>query len=242
MVVDSDAVNRPSMVYWFLDMKKTNAPDFDKFESTKPGFRIIDILDGPRNIMRRMYNWVIAWAEKPSAEKALGGLAFAESSFFPIPPDPLLIAMVTARPHKWLRLATITTLGSVVGGAFGYIIGAGLHETVGKFIVDTYGLQAEFARVGQWYDEYTVLAVIIAGFTPIPYKLFSIAAGVFAVNLPLFLLASAIGRVGRFFLVAFLMHLFGKRYKDTIEKYIDILGFAFIVLLVLGVLAVKYLF
>lgn len=223
-------------------MKKTNGPDFDEFESTKPGFKLINILDGPRNIMRRMYNWVIAWAEKPSAEKALGGLAFAESSFFPIPPDPLLIAMVTARPHKWIRLTLITTVGSVIGGVFGYIIGAGLNETIGKFIVETYSLQSEFAQVGQWYDEYTVLAVIIAGFTPIPYKLFSIAAGVFAVNLPLFVLASFIGRGGRFVLVAFLMHHFGKRYKDTIEKYIDILGFAFIVLLVIGFVSIKYLF
>lgn len=228
--------------YTILDMKKATGPDYDKFESTKPAFKLIDILDGPRNIMRRMYNWVISWAEKPSAEKALGGLSFAESSFFPIPPDPLLIAMVTARPHKWVRLALITTISSVIGGIFGYIIGAGLHETVGKWIVETYHLQQEFTQVGQWYDEYTVLAVIIAGFTPIPYKLFSIAAGVFAVNLPLFILASIIGRGGRFVLVAFLMHHFGKRYKDTIAKYIDILGFAFIILLVLGVVAVKYLF
>lgn len=223
-------------------MKKQNAPDFEAFEETKPGFRLIDILDGPRDVMRRMYTWVIGWAEKKSAEKALISLSFAESSFFPIPPDPLLIAMVTARPHKWVRLAIMTTTASVIGGAFGYLIGAFLQDTVGTWLIETYHLQAEFAQVGIWYGTYTVLAVIVAGFTPIPYKLFSIAAGVFAVNLPLFIAASFVGRGGRFFLVSFLMHHFGKRYKDKVEKYIDILGFAFIALVILGVVAVKYLF
>lgn len=230
------------MLYYAQYMsKKNNAPKYDEFEATKPGFKLINLLDGPRNIMRKMYTWVVGWAEKPSAEKALGGLSFAESSFFPIPPDPLLIAMVVARPKKWLRLALITTGASVVGGVFGYIIGSGLQETVGKLIIDTYHLQSEFARVGDLYAEYTVLAVVVAGFTPIPYKLFSIAAGVFAVNLPLFVAASFVGRGGRFFLVAFLMHYFGERYKDTIEKYIDVLGFAFIVLVIVGVAVLKFL-
>lgn len=223
-------------------MKKPSAPEYEAFEETKPGFKLINVLDGPRNTMRRMYAWVIGWAEKKSAEKALASLAFAESSFFPIPPDPLLIAMVTARPHKWVRIALITTASSVVGGAFGYLIGAFLQDTIGRWLIEAYHLQAEFTQVGAWYDEYTVLAVVVAGFTPIPYKLFSIAAGVFAVNLPLFLVASFIGRGGRFFLVALLMHHFGKRYKDKVEKYIDILGFAFIALVILGVVAVKYLF
>ena len=223
-------------------MKKRGAPNYSDFESTKPAWKLVNILDGPRNIMRKMYNWVIGWAEKPSAEKALGGLSFAESSFFPIPPDPLLIAMVTARPNRWVRLALITTVASVVGGIVGYFIGMFLQDTVGVWIIETYHLQSEFATLGGIYATYTVLAVVVAGFTPIPYKLFSIAAGVFAVNLPLFILASFIGRGGRFFLVAALMFFFGSRYKDKIEKYIDILGFAFIALVVLGVVALKFLF
>ncbi len=150
--------------------------------------------------------------------------------------------MVTAKPNKWLRFAIITTVASVIGGVFGYIIGAGLQETIGRLIIDTYHLQEEFITVGGLYAEYTFLAVIVAGFTPIPYKLFSIAAGVFAVNLPLFALASFVGRGGRFFLVAYLMHHFGKRYKDKIEKYIDTLGFVFIILIILGFIAVKFLF
>tara|TARA_B100001245_G_scaffold16253_1_gene10779 strand:+ start:3516 stop:4190 length:675 start_codon:yes stop_codon:yes gene_type:complete len=221
--------------------KRKNAPDYKKFQETKPDFWLINLFNGPRRWMRNSYNWVISWAERKQAEKALAGLSFAESSFFPIPPDPLLIAMVTARPHKWLRLALITTIGSVIGGIFGYIIGAGLQETVGKLIIDTYHLQEQFVTVENLYNEYTFLAVIVAGFTPIPYKLFSIAAGIFAINLPLFALASFIGRGGRFFLVAYLMHHFGRRYKDKIEKYIDILGFVFIALIVLGFIAVKVL-
>lgn len=221
--------------------KKPKAPDYDSFEDTKPTFWLIGLFDKPRNWMRRLYAWVVSWADKKSAERALAGLSFAESSFFPIPPDPLLIALVTAKPKKWLRLAAITTAASVVGGVFGYVIGAGLQETIGKLIINTYGLQEEFIRVGELYDKYTVLVVIIAGFTPIPYKLFSITAGVFSVSLPLFALASIVGRGGRFFLVAFLMNVFGKRYGEQIEKYIDILGFAFIGLLIGGLVVVKFL-
>lgn len=222
-------------------MKNQNAPDYDKFDDTKPGLKLLSFFNAPRRWIRSVYSWVISWAERPSAEKALGGLSFAESSFFPIPPDPLLIAMVTARPNKWVRLALITTAGSVVGGAFGYIIGAGLQDTVGNWIITTYHLQEEFANLAGIYAEYTFFAVLLAGFTPIPYKLFSIAAGVFAINFPLFVLASIFGRGGRFFLVSYLMHHFGKRYKDKIEKYIDILGFAFVFLVIIGIVAVQYL-
>ncbi len=221
--------------------RRSNAPDYESLDDTRPILWLLNLFEKPRALIRRLYAWVISWSEKKQAERALAGLSFAESSFFPIPPDPLLIAMVTARPHKWVRLATIATAASIVGGIFGYFIGAALQETVGRWIIDTYGLQEQFLRVGELYNEYTVLAVVIAGFTPIPYKLFSITAGVFAVNLPLFVLASLIGRSGRFFLVGFLMHQFGKRYKDTIERYIDTLGFLFIILVVLGVMAVKYM-
>ncbi|PID30494.1 cytochrome B [Candidatus Saccharibacteria bacterium] len=220
--------------------KSSNAPDYDQLDDTRPLLWFLNLFQKPRSAIRRLYNWVIGWSEKKQAEQALAGLSFAESSFFPIPPDPLLIAMVTARPHKWRRLAFIATTASVIGGMFGYFIGTALQETVGNWLINVYHLQEQFLRVGELYDKYTVLAVIVAGFTPIPYKLFSIAAGVFAVNLPLFAAASFVGRGGRFFLVGFLMHHFGKRYKDKIEKYIDTLGVLFILLLVLGIVAVKY--
>lgn len=220
-------------------MKKSNAPDYEDFESTKLSFRLINLLDGPRNIMRRMYNWVVSWSEKPSAEKALGGLSFAESSFFPIPPDPLLIAMVVARPKKWLRFATITTATSVAGGMFGYLIGFIAIGAVMPIIVNV-GYEDAYKSAVEWFKEYGALAVIVAGFTPIPYKIFTIAGGAAMMSFPLFVIGSIIGRGGRFYLVAYLMYHFGRRYKDQIEKYVDILGIAFVVLLVLGFVFIKY--
>lgn len=207
-----------------------NAPDYEEFEKTKPDLTIINWLSAPRRWMRNTYKWMISWSEKPQAEKALAGLTFAESSFFPIPPDPLLIAMVTARPKKWLRLATITTVSSVAGGVFGYIIGMLAIAAVMPVIISV-GYEDAYNTAVQWFADYGALAVIIAGFTPIPYKVFTIAGGAAAMSLPLFVIGSFIGRGGRFYLVAFLMHHLGRRYKDKIEKYIDILGLAFVVLL-----------
>lgn len=220
-------------------MKKTNAPDYEDFESTRPGYKLINLLDGPRNIMRSMYNWVVSWSEKPSAEKALGGLSFAESSFFPIPPDPLLIAMVVSQPKKWLRFATITTVSSVAGGAFGYLIGAVAIAAVMPIIISV-GYESAYHSAVDWFDKYGALAVIVAGFTPIPYKVFTIAGGAAMMSFPLFVLGSILGRGGRFYLVAFLMYHLGRRYKDKIEKYIDILGLAFVALLIAGFIVIKY--
>lgn len=188
-----------------------------------------------------MYRWVVGWSEGKNAERALGGIAFAESSVFPIPPDPLLIAMTTVQPKKYLRFAAICTIASVLGGALGYFIGVGLFETVGRWVIDTYSLHSEFEIIGQRYSENAFLAIFTAAFTPIPYKLIAISAGVFHVNLLVFIIASIIGRGGRFFAVALAMHHFGKRYKDTIEKYIDLLSLAFTALVILGFVAIRYL-
>lgn len=207
---------------------------------TKPMLWFLSLFHGTRTFIRRMYGWVIGWAEKPQAEKALAGVAFAESSFFPIPPDPLLITMVLAKPKRYVRFALICLVGSVVGGMFGYFIGVGLFETVGQWIIDTYHLQEDFVSVGNLYAANALLALFTAAFTPIPYKLFAIAAGVFAISFPVFVLASVVGRGGRFFLVAILMHHFGKRYKDKIEKYVDVLGIIFVALVIIGVLAVRF--
>lgn len=219
--------------------KPPTAPDYESFDDTKPGLKFLDLLAAPRRWIRRMYRWVVGWAEKPQAEKALAGLSFAESSFFPIPPDPLLIAMVTARPKKWLRLATITTLASVAGGLLGYLIGFLAITAVMPIIIQV-GYEEAYYSAVEWFAQYGALAVIVAGFTPIPYKVFTIAGGAANMFLPLFIIGSFIGRGGRFYLVAFLMHHLGRRYKDKIEKYIDILGFAFIALLVLGFVVIRY--
>lgn len=192
-------------------------------------------------MIRKMYGWVVGWAETKRAEQALAGVSFVESSFFPIPPDPLLIAMVMARPASFLRHAAICTVASVFGGMFGYVIGLLLFSTIGAWIVNTYGLQEEFVYIGQRYQDNAFLTVFTAAFTPIPYKLITIAGGVFHINFLMFVLASFIGRGMRFFLVATFMYHLGQRYKDSIEKYIDILSIVFVALLILGFFALKYL-
>lgn len=206
-----------------------------------PLLGLLSLLQWPRKMVHRLYGWVIGWAEKKSAERALAGISFVESSFFPIPPDPLLIAMTLSRPQKYLRIATICTVASVLGGMFGYFIGFALFETVGQWVIDTYHLQEDFERLGGWFEQNALLAVFAAAFTPIPYKLISISAGVFGVNFPVFVIASIVGRGARFYLVAWLMHHFGKRYKEKIEKYIDVLSLLFVLLIVGGVLALRYI-
>lgn len=201
----------------------------------------MSIFSWPRKKIRQAYAWVVGWSDKPSAEKALAGIAFAESSFFPIPPDPLLITLTIAKPSKYLRFAAITTAASIMGGILGYFIGVGLFETVGQWVIDTYHLHSEFEYIEGRYAASAFIAIFAAAFTPIPYKLITISAGVFGVNFVVFLLASILGRGMRFFLVATLMHHFGVKYKDQIEKYIDIISIVFVVLLIGGVVVLKQL-
>lgn len=217
-----------------LKDQNSNAPRFSSFLALKPVALFISLFNWPRRMIRSLYSWVVGWAQTPQAEKALGGIAFAESSFFPIPPDPLLIAMVISQPAKFLRYAIICTSGSVVGGLFGYFIGAVLFGTIGQWIIDTYHLEAAFVAVSDRYNQNAFLTVFTAAFTPIPYKIITITAGVFHIQFISFIIASVLGRGTRFFLVAFFMHYFGRRYKDTIEQYIDIFSLIFVALLVLG--------
>ncbi|QQS61236.1 MAG: DedA family protein [Candidatus Moraniibacteriota bacterium] len=218
-----------------------DAPRFQKFIQSKPVLFSLSLLNWPRKKIRSLYTWVVGWAETKRAEQALATLSFAESSFFPIPPDPLLIAMVMANPSHFLRHAAICTVSSALGGILGYAIGVLLFSSVGLWIVNTYGLQEEFILIGNKYEANAFLTVFTAAFTPIPYKLITIAAGVFKINFLSFVIASLIGRGMRFFLVAFLMHHLGRRYKDSIEKYIDILSLVFVALIILGFMTLKYL-
>lgn len=188
----------------------------------------------PSRGMRKLYDWTIHWSKTKYAKVSLFGLAFAESSFFPIPPDVLLIAMTVADRYKWWLLASITTIGSVLGGIFGYYIGFTLFETVGKPIVDLYHLQKYFEVVQIKYDQNAFLAVFTAAFTPIPFKVFTIAGGVFQIPLTSLILGSILGRAGRFFLVAGLLRIFGQRVADAIEKYFDIFSLIFMALLIGG--------
>ena len=200
-----------------------------------------NIIRLPLRFFKHLYTWTLHWAKTPQAPYALFGIAFIESSFFPIPPDILLIAMVVAKREKWLRDAAICTIGSVCGALFGYFIGWSLYETVGKVIVNAYHLQPMMDLVGQKYADNAFLTVFTAAFTPIPYKVITIAAGLFRISIVTLIIASIIGRAGRFFMVAGALRIYGERIAKSIEKYFDIFSIVFILLLIGGFLALKYL-
>jgi len=187
----------------------------------------------PKSPIRRLYQWFLQWADKPNAEKALFGFSFAESSFFPIPPDPLLMAMVFAKTKRWIRYAAITTVASILGGIRGIIIGVGLFESLGNWILDTYHLHEEYAELGVNYENNAFVAVLAAAMTPIPYKIITISAGAFKINFVSFIIASIIGRSARFFGVSALASYLGKKHKEKIERYIDFISLGLVILLVL---------
>ena len=192
-------------------------------------------------IHRRLYDWVLSWAETPYGALALFALAFAESSFFPIPPDVLLIALVLGSPARWWRFGALCTVGSVIGGVAGYLIGMFLMDSVGLKIIDFYHAHAYYEQVQQWYLRYDVWIVFVAAFTPIPYKVFTIASGAFDMNLLGFCAVSIVGRGARFFLVAGLLRAAGERMKRFIDKYFDLLAVAFVLLLIGGFALIKLL-
>jgi len=162
-------------------------------------------------LLRRLYDWVLSWAHKKYSSFALFVLAFTESSFFPIPPDVLQIALSVSKPKNSFIYALISSIGSVLGGILGYFIGFFLFDSVGKLIIGSLGYQAQFDAVGNLYKSYAFLAILTAAFTPIPYKVFTIAAGFWNVGLMPLITASIIGRSARFFLVASLFYFFGPK-------------------------------
>ncbi|MGA9178678.1 MAG: YqaA family protein [Desulfobacterales bacterium] len=192
-------------------------------------------------MLRRLYDWVLHWAETPYGSWALFLLAFSESSFFPIPPDILLIALAVAIPKKSLKYALICSAGSVLGGCFGYLIGWQFMASIGTRIVDFYGLTAKVEYIEVLYNKYDAWAVAIAGFTPIPYKVFTIAAGAFKINFSVFVVASLVSRSARFFIVGGLIYIFGPSIQSFIDKYFNVLAIAFTILLIAGFLIIKYL-
>jgi len=194
-----------------------------------------------RGWMRRLYDWVLHWADTPYGPAALFLLALAESSFFPVPPDPLLIALCLGATRRSLRFATSATVASVIGGVVGYAIGAGSWHLVGDwFFAYVPGVSpAAFARVQALYDRWDFWAVFLAGLTPIPYKVFTLSAGVFGIDFPVFVLASVLSRGLRFFVVAGLIYRFGAPIARFIDRYFDLLAIAFGVLLVGGFVVIK---
>lgn len=185
-------------------------------------------------MIRRLYDWTMRAAAGPRAEQALGAVAFAESSFFPVPPDVMIIPMVLARPRAAWRIATIATAASVAGGLFGYLIGAALFETVGRVLIELYGYADEFARFQMLYHDYGFWIVLIGGLTPFPYKVVTIASGVASYPLLPFILGSVATRGARFFLEAALLRWFGPPLRAFIERWLGWLATAFVLLLIGG--------
>lgn len=191
--------------------------------------------------LRRLYDWVLRFESSPHSGRALFGLAFAEASFFPVPPDVLLMAMCLSAPARAFRYALICSLGSALGGVAGYAIGWFLWlEVKGIFFTYIFS-EAAFDRVAAMYQDNAFLAVFTAGFTPIPYKVFTLAAGVFQVSFAVFVGASLVSRSARFFLVAGLLKYIGPTVKATIDRHFNWLSLAFMALLIGGFVAVKYL-
>tara|TARA_B100000579_G_C22807618_1_gene843374 strand:- start:564 stop:1142 length:579 start_codon:yes stop_codon:yes gene_type:complete len=191
-------------------------------------------------ILKKLYDKILELSAKPKAEKILALVAFAESSFFPLPPDLLLIPMSLARPLKWIRLALITTLFSVLGGLLGYFIGVFLWETIGQYIIEIYHLEDKFNIFKENYNSKGALIVFIAGFTPIPYKLITIASGGMNLDLLIFVLASILSRGARFFLLTGIIRIFGNTAKLFIDKYFSLITFSIGLILILLLLWIYF--
>ena len=192
--------------------------------------------------LRQLKSWVESFANRPGATWSLFGFAFAESSFFPIPPDVLLIALAVLLPGRSLRYALFCSMGSVLGGMFGYLIGYGLYESIGRHIIDFYRAGEYWEQVRIAYQgEIGVWFLAVASFTPIPYKVATIAAGAAEMPFLPFVIVSSIGRSARFFVVGGLIYLIGPKVKTFIDRHFETLSIVFFVLLVLGFLAIKYI-
>lgn len=192
-------------------------------------------------MVRKVYDWMLAMSASPNAMWFLALVAFAESSFFPIPPDIMLIPMVLAMPAKAWRIAAVATVSSVLGGYFGYGIGVFFFDLIAKPILSFYGYMQQFDVFKDYYHQLGAWIVFGAGITPFPYKVITIASGVVHLDLVTFTIASVIARGMRFYLVAWLLKKYGAPMKEFIEKHLGMLSILFLILLIGGFVAIKYL-
>ncbi len=189
--------------------------------------------------LKRLYDICMEWIQTPYGLFALFCIAFVESSFFPIPPDVFLIALCIAASKNSFKYASICAVGSVIGGAFGYGLGLWFMDSIGQNILEFYGLQEKYLVMQNLYRKYDVWAVGTAGFTPLPYKLFTLTAGAFEIDFPKFILVSIVSRSARFFLVAAIIWKFGEPMRIYIDKYFGILTIVFMILLIGGFVLIK---
>ena len=195
------------------------------------------------HIHKRLYDWVLHFAHTKHGLVALFCLSFAESSFFPVPPDVLLAPLALGAPKKWIRFATVCSVASVLGGILGYIIGMELWQSIDQWVFTHLGslgfTETNFVKFEKWYDEYDFWIVFTCGFTPLPYKVCTISAGVAKIFFPGFIIASVTSRAARFFMVAGLFRWKGESIRPFIDKYFNWLSLAFVVLLIGGFAAIK---
>ena len=190
-------------------------------------------------MLRRLYEWILALAEKPSAPWALGAVAFAESSFFPVPPDAMMVPMAVSRPDRVWRYAAIATLASVAGGLLGYAIGALLFDSLGQWVFRLYGLEGAATTFEQSYAQYGHWVILLKGLTPIPYKLVTITSGFAHYSLFWFTLLSVVTRGARFFLLAALLHRYGVSIRGVLDRHLNIVAAVSVAVVVLGFVLFK---
>ena len=184
--------------------------------------------------LRRCYDWTLSWAEHPQAQVALFFIALIEASVFPIPPDVLLIALALGRPELGMRLAFLATAGSLAGAAAGYLIGMLLFVSVAQPLLEFYGAMEQFNHVQALFREYGLWVVLIAGFSPVPFKVITIAAGTFGLSFPGFMVATCISRGTRFLLEGGLLQWGGVRLRGMVERHFEVLTIAVVLLVVAG--------
>ena len=193
-------------------------------------------------MLRRFYDWMVRLAESPKATWAMGAVSFAESSFFPLPPDIMLVPMSVARPDKAWFYATVCTLTSVAGGVAGYLIGWLLYDSLGKWLIQAYGYEHGVEQFRALYAQYGHWIILLKGLTPIPYKIVTITSGFAGYDLFWFVVLSLITRGGRFFILAGILNYFGEPLRAFIERRLGLVTILFLAILISGVVATRYLF
>lgn len=190
-------------------------------------------------MFRPLYHWTLRLAGHRHAVRYMAAVSFTESSFFPIPPDVMLVPMILARREEAYRIAAVCTVASVLGGIVGYFIGYFLYDSVGLWLINLYGAHDGLREMEAWYADWGAAVILVKGFTPIPFKIVTIASGFFQYNFPLFVMLAAITRGGRFFLIAWALRRYGAPVQEFIERRLNLIGAAVLVALVGGFAAIR---